>query len=124
MGQLQTIESELKGLGFRIVGVSPDRPEALRESVAKLDLTYELVSDSSMDVARAFGIAFKVDDETIARYKEYGIDLDQTAGQLPVPSVFVINTEGNVIFAHANPDYRVRLQPDILLAVARAETAE
>ena len=40
--------------------------------------------------------------------------------QLPVPSVFLVGTNGKITFAHINPDYTTRLAPDVLLAAARA----
>lgn len=59
----------------------------------------------------------------VEQYKGYGINLEEAAGEahhlLPVPAVFVI-TEGIIRFQYANPDYKVRLQPDVLLAAATA----
>jgi peroxiredoxin len=123
LGQLQEAEADLLKLGYQILAISPDRPEKLRESTEKGKLTYTLLSDSSMAAAKAFGIAFQVDAETIERYKGYGISLDAASGQshhlLPVPAVFIIGTDGRIQFVYANPDYKVRLTPDVLLAAAR-----
>lgn len=77
-----------------------------------------------MEAAKSFGIAFRVDAATVEKYKGYGIDLEQASGEthhlLPVPSVFVVGREGTVLFSYVNPDYRVRLDPDVLLAVAKS----
>ena len=35
-------------------------------------------------------------------------------------AVFIIGTEGTVKFIYANPDYKVRLSSDALLAAARS----
>ena len=117
-------QSELREMGYQIVGISPDRPEKLRESVEGEELSYTLLSDSPMAAAKAFGIAFQVDDETIELYQEYGIDLEDASGEnhhlLPVASVFILNTDGIIQFHYVNPDYTVRLDPDVLLAVAKA----
>ena len=61
-------------LGYKVVAVSPDRPEKLKATVNKNQLSYELVSDSTMQVARALGIAFQVNDEGYKRLQGYGID--------------------------------------------------
>jgi peroxiredoxin len=65
-----------------------------------------------------------VDDELNARYLEYGIDLEGASGEshhvLPVPATFIIGTDGIINFAYINPDYKVRLHPDVLLAAAKA----
>jgi peroxiredoxin len=121
---MQRVDSQLRELGYRIIAISPDRPEKLLDSVEKHGLTYTLLSDHSMKAARAFGIAFRVDDQTLEKYKEYGIDLEAASGEthhlLPVPAVFVVGTDGLVKFSFANPDYKVRIDPAVLLAAARA----
>ena len=110
-------------MGYQIIAVSPDRPDRLKESVEKHQLNYVLASDSPMEAARAFGVAFQVDVETVERYRQVGVDLEEVSGEkhhlLPVPSVFIIGTEGIIRFQYVNPDYRVRLSADILLAAAR-----
>lgn len=90
----------------------------------KHGLKYTLLSDSKMAGARALGIAFKVDDTTLERYGQYGIDLEKSTGErhhvLPVPSVFVVGKDGIINFEYVNPNYKVRLQPEVLLAAAKA----
>lgn len=124
LGQLQTAEAELLKLGYQILAISPDRPEKLGESVEKHKLTYTLLSDHSMKAAQSFGIAFRVDDATLEKYKGYGIDLEAASGQkhhlLPVPAVFIVGTDSIVKFVYVNPDYKVRLEPAVLLAAAKA----
>lgn len=76
-----------------------------------------------MAAAKALGIAFKVEEETVALYKDkYGIDLEGDSGQthhlLPVPSVFVAGADGVISFSYVNPNYRVPLSADVLLAAA------
>ncbi len=123
LGQLQAVEAELQALGYRILAISPDRPEKLRGSVAEHGLTYTLLSDHAMTAARAFGIAFQVDDATLEKYKGYDIDLEEASGEthhlLPVPAVFIVGTDGLIRFSYANPDYKVRLSTDDLLAAAK-----
>jgi len=124
LGQLQAAEAGLLNLGYQILAISPDRPPKLGESVEKGKLTYTLLSDSSMKAAQAFGIAFRVDDVTLEKYKDYGIDLEAASGEkhhlLPVPAVFIVGTDGVIAFVYANPNYKVRLTPEVLLAAAKA----
>jgi peroxiredoxin len=105
------------------VALSADRPEKLGDSRKKHDLSYTLLSDHEMNAARAFGIAFQVDDETFEEYKGYGIDLEETSGEthhlLPVPSVFLIDKGRVVRFVHYDPDYQQRLENQALLEAAR-----
>ena len=128
MGQLHAIESELQKLGYQILAVAPDRPEALAESRGKHEFKYQLLSDSKMAAAQAFGIAFQVDAKTVERYKGFGIDLVKSSGeahqQLPVPAVFLVGTDGVIDFQYVNPDYSVRLSADVVVAAAKSIQAE
>jgi peroxiredoxin len=87
------------------------------------DLGYTLYSDSSLEAAGAFGIVYQLDDATLVRYKEYGIDLEAASGRshhrLPVPSVFLVEAGGTIRWVYSNPDHRVRPDNDSLLKAAR-----
>ncbi len=124
MMDLQKIEKDLVALGYQVLAVSPDRPEELSKSVDKGSLEYQLLSDSPMAVTKAFGIAYKLDNKTVARYKENGIDLEASSGHkhhlLPAPAVFILNQEGKIRFSYVNPDYKERIDGDVLLTAAKA----
>ena len=127
MGQLSKIEDQLIELGFRLVALSPDRPEELAGTLDKNEIAYDLLSDAKMEAAKGFGIAFKLDAETTEVYRKYGIDLAKASGQdhglLPVPAVFLV-TDGKIRFSYVNPDYRVRLDGNALLEAARTEAGK
>ena len=124
LGQLQEIEPKLNEMGYQIIAISPDRPELLQQNIKKHAFTYLLLSDSKKDAARAFGVAFRVDEKSLKMYEQYGIDIKAASGEddliLPVPAVFVISTDGIIKFEYINPNYEVRLDPEILMAAARS----
>ena len=125
LAELGQLEPQLTELGYQILAISPDRPEELAKSVDTQELTYVLLSDSSMSAARAFGLAFRMDGALVETYKnDYGIDLEAASGQahheLPVPAAFVLDRSGTVRYAFANADYKVRVDSAELLAEARA----
>jgi peroxiredoxin len=111
-------------MGYQILAISADRPSKLRESIDKHSLGFTLLSDSSMAATRAFGLAFQLDQETVQKYKKYDMDLEEASGQkhhqLPVPAFYIVGTDRLVYFAYAHPNHRVRLDPDVLLAAAKA----
>lgn len=117
------IEKDLEQANAQLVAISMDKPEKLRETPGRTALGYRLLSDSDAQAAKAFGIAFKVDDQTIERYKGYGINLDAASGRdhhlLPHPAVYVVEKSGKIRFAHFNPDYKVRLEPKQILEAVR-----
>jgi len=117
----------LREIGYQIIAISADRPAMLQESLDKHDLGFQLLSDSSMTAAAEFGLAWQVPESMVEKYITYDIDLEAASGQthhvLPVPAVFVVGTDGVVRFQYVNPNHRVRLDADILLAAAKGEMA-
>jgi len=123
LGHLAEAEQAIAEMGIAVFAISPDRPAKLRENTIETDHTYRRLSDSDMILAQAFGVAFRVADETVEQYHEYGIDLEEASGQshhlLPVPAVYLIDRDGMIRFAHWDADYRERLSPEALLDAAR-----
>jgi len=124
LSELRLAEEQLEEMGFNIWFISIDKPELLLASLDDPDIGYTIYSDSSLSATRAFGLAFRVDDELNTRYLSYDIDLERASGEdhhvLPAPATYIIGTDGIINFAYINPDYKVRLHPEILLAAARA----
>ena len=125
LGELKAIESELTGLGYQIIAVSPDLPKNLKSSIDKNQLTYTLLSDSNADLIKSVGLAFRVDNETIEKYHQYNIDLELASGNkhhiLPVPAALLVGVDGIVKFIFYAPDYKVRVKKEVLLAAAKSE---
>ena len=124
LSEMRQAEAELKTMGFDIWFISIDRPEILYESLMDPDSPYTIWSDSKLSATRAFGLAFRMPDEAVEMYKQYGVDLEATSGEdhhvLPAPATFLIGIDGIIRFQYTNPDYSVRLHPEVLLAAARA----
>ncbi len=124
LSELRLAEQQLKDMGFDIWFISIDKPALLLASLGDPDIGYTIWSDSALSATRAFGLAFRVDDALNERYLGYGIDLENASGEnhhvLPAPATYIIGTDGTINFAYINPDYKVRLHPDVLLAAAKA----
>ncbi len=110
-------ETDILALGYQVVAISPDAAKGLQETVAKDGINYRLLSDASGDLAKAAGIAFKVPE----KYGQRLLDRSEgkNAGFLPVPSVFVLDTNGSILFEYINPDYKKRLDGELLMAVLK-----
>jgi peroxiredoxin len=125
LSDLVTVEEELRSLGYQIVAISPDRPEELNKMTKADHLNYRLFSDPQGDAMKKFGVAYQVDNTTLTNLKQkFNVDLERSSGQthhiLPVPSVFVLDRGGKIVFVHADPDYRVRMKGAEVLAAAKA----
>lgn len=122
--QLIKVYPELKAKGFEMIGVSPDSVESTKANIENSSIPFPLYSDSELNATSLFGLAFKVDDLTVSKYKGFGIDLEKASGQthhaLPIPAIYVVNKDGIVTFAYSNPDYRQRLDTaDLLKGISR-----
>jgi len=122
LAEIRDVEQQLKEMGYQILALSADSPEAISASPAE-DGSYRLLSDSSVSAAEAFGLAFRVDDETYEKYIGYGINLEEASGEshhaLPVPAAFIIAPGGVIKYAYVNPDYKVRISGSELVEQAR-----
>lgn len=111
------IENDLKKTGYDIIAISTDSPENLKQTEMKQKPGYTLLSDSNLDIAMKFGIAFKAPTE-------YGDMLLRSSGNmntgklLPVPSVFILDKKGKIKFEYINPDFKERISPNLLKAAA------
>ncbi len=123
LSQLQKINGDLVRLGYQILAISPDEPTALEKTLVKDALDYTLLSDNSTQAMRSMGLAYRVDDATAKRYAEAGVNLkaapDGKSRVLPAPGVFIVDQKGLIQFSYVNPNYRVRLNPELLLTAAR-----
>jgi peroxiredoxin len=96
--------------GGTVVAITPEGKEGQDSTIAKTGATFPIIYDGEMKLAKAYGVAFKVDDKALARYKNAGTDLLKLNGQkeamLPVPAVYILNKEGSVTYRYFNEDYR------------------
>lgn len=119
LGNLKDIEDDLIDLGYQLVAISIDKPEKLKESIDKNQLNYTLLSDSKAEASIAFGLAFKVSDDYNKMLLGYNMNIEQASGEkhhiLPVPGVFLLDEDSVIQFEYVNPNYKVRLNEQILL---------
>jgi peroxiredoxin len=126
LSSLLGIEQELNKEGVQLIAIGMDQPSKLRETMQHDKLDYTLLSDSDATAAKGFGIAYKVDDATLARMKGFNVDLEAATGNsdhiLPHASVFVVNTSGIIRFVHADTDIKVRLAAAKVFEAAKLAT--
>ncbi len=122
--ELRTIENELIEMGYNIYAVSPDTPGKLAESIETHDMQYTLLSDSDLLLGQALGIVFQEEAERVEWLREHAMDIEEYSGSdhnlLPVPAVFIIDKDAEIKFSFVHPDYRIRLDSNVLLTAARS----
>ena len=128
LSELRTVIPELNENGFDVLFLSNDRPDMLysslkmetQESINGLD--YVILSDADIDAAMALGTAFRTDkgmtDYLDGKNRDYAGSSIGKHNALAVPAVYMIDTDGNIVYDFVNADYKVRLSAEDLLAAA------
>lgn len=118
LAQVAAIEDEIKSTGYQVIAISPDAPEQLMVTKDKNKLKYPLLFDAGGKLARATSIAFAAPGnyvEVLGKYSDGKND-----GYLPVPALFVVDTEGVIVFEYVSPNYKKRISNDLLLSVLKS----
>lgn len=128
LSQIQEIEDELSEMGYQLLAISPDTPSALQKTSKDKELSYELISDYQLKATTQFGLAFHISEDYNSKVKSIGGKTARLAGDdkstLPVPAVYIFDTDGMIQFQYANPNYKVRIKPELLLTAARLALEE
>ena len=117
--------AEVTAAGARLVAISPQRPSNALTMKEKHELAFAVLSDESQEAIRAYRLQFDLPAALKDMYANaWGLDLtEQTADgswSLPVPGTFVVDRAQRIRFAFAAADYRVRAEPDDVLAALRS----
>jgi peroxiredoxin len=104
------------------VAVSPQTPEGSAQAVAGGGLDFAVLSDPSNAFVRALGLVTEPTPEARAAHAQLGFDVaDSNAdgtGDIPFPTVIVVDADRRVTFADVHVDYTTRTEvPEILAAV-------
>lgn len=123
LSQIQEIESDLTKMGYQLLAISPDTPSALKKTSSDKSLDYQLISDFQLQATRGFGLAFHIPKQYSDKIESKGSKTARLAGDdkstLPVPAVFILDKDGIIQFQYVNPNYKVRISPELLLTAAK-----
>jgi peroxiredoxin len=124
VGQMEAMNlalPEIERAGATLVAISP---QTVRQSFFMHDqheLRFLLLSDSGNEVARQFGLAYRVNEEQQGVYRRAFVNLPFANGdeswELPIPATFILERNGTVLYASANEDYTERPEPREILKV-------
>jgi peroxiredoxin len=106
--------------GAQVIAITPEGSEGVAKTVEKTGAVFPILTDADMKISKSYAVAYDVDDRTLGRYKNAGIDLlalnGQKQAQLPVPAVYIINKEGSVSYRYFDADYRKRVSVKEILS--------
>lgn len=114
---------EVKTLGATLVAISPEKPEAAKETSGKDKLEFMVVSDVKQEAMKGFKLVFALNESTKTKYKGYGVDLEKRNASktwdLPHPGTFVIDKAGVIRYASVDTDYTKRPDPEEAMKALR-----
>jgi peroxiredoxin len=125
---LQTYQRDLlpglRDRGVELVAISPQTPEGSEQAVQNGGLKFTVLSDPSNALVRRLGILTEPTGDARTAHTALGFDVaDSNAdatGDIPFPTVLVIDADRVVRFADVHVDYTTRTEvPTILEAVDR-----
>jgi peroxiredoxin len=123
---LELASAEFAALGASIVAISGQRPDNALLLTDKHSLSFPVLSDVDQVVIRAFRLRYDVPAELRAMFEARGSDMSQRNADgswtLPISATYVVDHTGRIVLAHAEAEWRIRLDPDdIIEALAKLE---
>jgi peroxiredoxin len=84
-------------------------------------LRFPLLADAGNQVARKFGLIYRVPAAQEAIYRRAFVNLPLANGddswELPIPATYIIDRDGTILYASANEDYTERPEPAEIVAL-------
>ena len=124
MEAMNLILPDIERAGATLAAVSP---QTVQQSFFMRDqhkLRFPLLSDAGNNLARQFGLTYRVPDEQQAVYQRAFVNLPFVNGdkswELPIPATYIIDRDGNVLYASANEDYAERPEPEDIVNFLQA----
>ena len=107
----------------RIYAISAERQTYTRKLRAESGARFPFLTDLDGGYALSINLAIWVDEFMASLIDSAGWTVPAYQGGqawiLPVPSVFILDREGIVRTRHVDPDYRRRMEVDVLVAAVR-----
>jgi peroxiredoxin len=124
MEAMNPIAPQIERAGGSLIAISP---QTVKQSYFMHDqhkLRFPLLSDAGNQVARRFGLVYRVPEYQQAIYKSVFVNLPFTNGdeswELPIPATFVVDGDGTLLYASVEEDYTERPEPDEILRAVGA----
>jgi len=113
MSHLQDSLKFILAKGASVITITPEIEASIEKTISKTKATFNIVHDSDYVIMKQYGVAFKVNDSTVKKYKLFGIDLNESNGNkdniLPVPATYIINQNGTIDYIDFDENYKKRL---------------
>ena len=117
------ILDEIKSLGASLIAISPETPDNSLKTKEKSELEFEVLSDRGNRVAQKYGLVFVTPKAHQKAHQDLDIPLPKINGDdswtIPIPATYIIDTNGAIVWAHTDPNYRFRAEPEEILTTLK-----
>jgi peroxiredoxin len=124
VGQMEAmnfIAPQIAAAGAALVAISPQTEKQAYFMHDQHKLAFPLLVDSHNQVARRFGLVYRIPEEQQKLYRSTFVNLPFANGddswELPIPATYIIDSDGIILFAAANEDYTERPEPLEILSI-------
>jgi peroxiredoxin len=125
VGQMEAMNLVIPELEQAEATLAAISPQTVQQSFFMRDqhkLHFPLLADAGNQVARQFGLSYRVPEFQQVVYRRAFVNLPFVNGdeswELPIPATYILDRDGTVLYASANEDYTERPEPaDILTAL-------
>jgi peroxiredoxin len=108
--------------GLRLVAISVDKPSDEARTQAKHGVPFPMLSDSKLTAHQGYRVVHVPGDAEKKALAGFNIDLaaysGESHGDFAVPSLFLVDRNGVVRFAHVDEDYKTQPSAKQMLSVA------
>jgi peroxiredoxin len=121
LAALQEIHPQIAEAGASLIAISPQTQKHSYMTRDMHKLRFPVLSDQGNQVARKFGLAYRLSAELQAMYESImtklpGYNGDQSWG-LPLAATYVVQPDGKISWARVDAEWRHRPEPEELLQV-------
>jgi peroxiredoxin len=125
LAALQEIHPQIAEAGASLVAISPQTQKHSYMTRDMHKLRFPVLSDQGNQVARKFGLVYRLSPELQAMYESImtklpGYNGDQS-WELPLAATYVVQPDGKISWARVDADWRKRPEPGEILKVLHAE---
>lgn len=112
---LQAILPQVQAAGASLVAISPQTAQQTYFTTDQHQLGFPVLSDPGNQVARQFGLVYRLPQELERLYRAIFINLPLANGdeswELPIPATYILERDGTILFAYADADHMRRAEP-------------
>jgi peroxiredoxin len=119
LAALQDVHKQLAEAGASLIAISPQTQKHSYMTRDMHKLRFPVLSDAGNQVARQFGLAYRLSPELQAIYESImtklpGYNGDQS-WELPLAATYLVPPDGKISYARIDADWRHRPEPEELL---------